>query len=209
MFDNLKLEGLIVLGNQNFNSQSLINLSRGCPNLQELDITGCELYGEVEPFIELGNNCPHLKIFKCYGGQFGGDNDYGINDDGLIELVRRCRELEVLSLLRCNLTDRSILEVARNCPNLKHLNLEESPKITDISMIKIAKNCPQLEELILDETSIGDKSMKHIIKLKKLKKLSVYNCQVHGEYKNKLLKKRVLYHSNWEAIRLEDLREND
>ncbi|CAA7021709.1 unnamed protein product [Microthlaspi erraticum] len=44
-------------------------------------------------------------------------------------------------------TDRSISYVAERCPNLQVLCVKYSPKVTDKSMWEIALNCPSLKEL--------------------------------------------------------------
>ena len=78
----------------------------------------------------------------------------------------RFSELRTLNLCGCsNITDTSVLEVARRCSNLQSLNLAYCSSqmtftfptpisnITDASMLEVARRCSNLQTLYLDDCS--------------------------------------------------------
>lgn len=72
----------------------------------------------------------------------------GITDASIIETARACPDLSVLRVYNCaNLTDASIVEIARMCPKLTLLDVGYCPGITNASIIEVARGCPRLEML--------------------------------------------------------------
>ena len=62
----------------------------------------------------------------------------------------RFSELQTLNLFYCsNITDASVLEVARRCSNLQTLNLFYCSNITDASVSEVARRCSNLQTLYL------------------------------------------------------------
>ena len=63
----------------------------------------------------------------------------------------RFSELQSLKLSYCdNITDASVLEVARRCSNLQSLDLECCYDITDASVLEVARRCSNLQTLSLE-----------------------------------------------------------
>ena len=76
-----------------------------------------------------------------------------ITDASVLEVARRCSNLQTLDLGSWqgnnNITDASVLEVARRCSNLQTLNLWGCSNITDASVLEVARRCSNLQTLNL------------------------------------------------------------
>ena len=84
------------------------------------------------------------------GGGGGGGGKGGGEGEGEGERGKRFSKLRTLGLVLCrNITDASVLEVARRCSNLQTLNLSYCRNITDASVLEVARRCSNLQRLIL------------------------------------------------------------
>ena len=85
-----------------------------------------------------------------------------ITDASVMEVARRCSNLQTLNLRYCrNITDASVLEVARRCSNIQSLNLGGCGRITDASVMEVGRRCSNLQTLIHHEccSKITDASL--------------------------------------------------
>lgn len=92
--------------------------------------------------INIINKCANLSIVNLYCC-------YNINDESIAFLINKCIITE-LSLNKCvNITDKSILEMAKeeNKFNVINLKLYDCYYITDISIVEIAKKCKNIQIL--------------------------------------------------------------
>ena len=68
-----------------------------------------------------------------------------ICDDGLI-ITKEADKLKYLKQLdfsdNSNITEESIINVAKRCQNLEDINIHGCDKLTDTSLFSIATNCP-------------------------------------------------------------------
>jgi F-box and leucine-rich repeat protein GRR1 len=63
-------------------------------------------------------------------------------------------------LFCCNITDTSVIEIAKGCPQLTSINLSRLLFITDASIIELAKECSQLASIDLHDCwNITDASL--------------------------------------------------
>lgn len=111
--------------------------------------------------------CPNLYSVNLIG--------LSINDESLIMLARNCEHFYSLNLADCgNITDRGIIKLR----NIKDLNLNDCPDITDMGTIKLAKNCPNLRCLeIIGNDEIDHNSIVELAKCcRNLQKLDLSNC---------------------------------
>ena len=77
-----------------------------------------------------------------------------ITDASVLEVARRCSNLQCLEVYNCeNITDASLMEVARQCSKIHTLNLDSCSNITDASMLEVARRCSNLSQLILSGCS--------------------------------------------------------
>jgi hypothetical protein len=73
-----------------------------------------------------------------------------ITDTSVIEIAKRCSQLTLINLNNCNqITDASVIEIAKGCSQLTSINLYCCQKITDTSIIEIAKGCSHLTSIDL------------------------------------------------------------
>ena len=69
-----------------------------------------------------------------------------ITDASVMEVARRCSNLQTLNLGWCgNITDASVLEVARRCSNLQTLDLRNCSNITSACKNALRQSHPKLE----------------------------------------------------------------
>ncbi|KAI8096820.1 uncharacterized protein BX664DRAFT_377965 [Halteromyces radiatus] len=73
----------------------------------------------------------------------------GIQDDAVMTLISHSgRYLTHVSLAGCcQVTDATVLKLARDVPQLTHLDVRACGQISDISLIPLATGCPQLTHL--------------------------------------------------------------
>ena len=72
-----------------------------------------------------------------------------ITDASVLEVARRCSNLQSLNLRSWRITDASLMEVARRCSNLQTLDLSYCKNITDASLLEVARRCSNLQSLDL------------------------------------------------------------
>ena len=157
------------------------SLSKHCPKLQVLDLGYNDLSSGMEEsvkHIEQMKNLEDLCLRNC-----GIDNDAAV---ALTEsLSKHCPQLQVL-----NLGDNDLSSgMEESVKHIKHMkNLEELylyncgiNNDTAVSLTQsLSKHCPKLQVLDLgdNDLSSGMEEVKHIQKMKNLKKLNLDNCGI-------------------------------
>jgi len=133
-------------------------LVSGCPSLKRMNLYSLKRITD-ESIYEIASKSKFLQNINlcCYETQ--------INEESIIALAQSCHYIDSIHLGFSNITDIGVIEIAKNCPNLKFIDLFGNSKITDDSIIEISKNCPLLQRLGLDECRyITDKSIIEISK---------------------------------------------
>ncbi len=82
-----------------------------------------------------------------------------IIDQGLIELVQGCPNIQNINLYDTTITDKGLIALAQWCPNLKKIRLNSSQKITDNGLITLAQGCPNIIYIDLSGTNITDQGL--------------------------------------------------
>ncbi|KAF9572036.1 Antagonist of MEN (Mitotic Exit Network) [Mortierella alpina] len=84
-----------------------------------------------------------------------------IEDSDILPLTSWFHNLQIIEFYICEkLTDKIILSVAENCPQLQQLLVPGCSKITDVGISQIALNCPRMRHLDLRACSnISDESL--------------------------------------------------
>eukprot|EP00899_Mesostigma_viride_P027036 jgi/Mesvir1/7517/Mv19272-RA.1 len=101
-----------------------------------------------------------------------------VDDPTLAAVAASCRELEVLDVTLCHVTDESIAVVAQCCPGLQELTANQVKQVTDASLEQLAQHCPRLRRLSLDRSSVTDDGITPIaLQCPDLCLLSVNDCQ--------------------------------
>jgi len=79
------------------------------------------------------------------------DHSGGITDMTVIDIARKCRQLQTLKLVNCvSVTNKAIVQVASNCSHLEHLILEGCSGIGDSAIQEVARKCPSLVSINLN-----------------------------------------------------------
>ena len=129
---------------------ALESIASHCPQLRSCWLEGWKI-SSLEPLAA----CGHLQRLVL-------DDSYHLTPQVFISFAQRCSRLTSVTLQHSDswITDTAIIELARNCPNLRELNLDyedpiwgENPraegaeKLTDRAFIALAEHCVRLEAL--------------------------------------------------------------
>lgn len=170
---------------KDLNDQSFKELSKGCQNLQSLQFRNLEL--SSKSLKTLFKYLLSLKSIDLSVSQ-------RLTDNYFTTIKANQLALEKLNLACCpQLTDRTILHLAKKMPQLKYLNLENSlisddslfelakyclnlqiidvsgTKVTSKGLIQLLKNCPSLTDINLDKMSLNDDMINLINYFRQLK----------------------------------------
>lgn len=150
---------------------SMSRLAQTCPELRSLDVSFCQEISD-RSITRLLDKCPYLTSLdlsscdeicyywlmcdeKCYPNfeSLTFKNGVNVTDWTIIKLAHKCVNLSYLDLSDCTeVSDKSIVVLARNCPKIRSLNLSytdgsDNSKITDVSMLALSEGCNNLRTL--------------------------------------------------------------
>eukprot|EP00899_Mesostigma_viride_P014019 jgi/Mesvir1/22618/Mv14062-RA.1 len=127
---------------------SIIVLAEQCPRLQYLDVSGLIRVTNAS-IKEIATHCPLLR---------GLDLSFcrNVTDEGVVAVATHCKQLEWLHLF-CTEHDKAaagvvaagVLEVARLCSRLQHLDARAISEIDDGAVSALATSCPRLRHLAI------------------------------------------------------------
>lgn len=149
-------------------------LAKRCKKLQTLSLPLSQITDKG--LRELGRNCKKLQTLNLYGA----DN---ITDAGLTEIATECKDLQSINLYGCtSITDRGGVAIAHNCSRLKRLDLSLT-QIKDRTLIELANNCRDIRYLKLVACfEITDQGLEPILdNCKSLKFLDLFDCHFISE----------------------------
>ncbi|KAF9434906.1 Antagonist of MEN (Mitotic Exit Network) [Entomortierella beljakovae] len=109
-----------------------------------------------------------------------------LTDKIVISVAENCPQLQQLLMPGCaKITDASITQVALHCPRMKHLDLRACSNVSDESLILVAKYCPDLWHLnvgrVSSSSKVTGKSIVEIAKNTKLNTLGLAGCAMTDE----------------------------
>ena len=108
----------------NVNNTKLMTIANGCPQLQSLNIRGCDNITDAG-IIALATGCPQLQSLDIRGCDY-------ISYEGIRALANGWPQLQSLDISKCFwVTDEGIRAVATGCPQLQSLNIGWCRNITD------------------------------------------------------------------------------
>ena len=89
-----------------------------------------------------------------------------ITDKSVIEIAKSCPLLKNINLSGrdSKITDRSIIEISKKCPFLTNINIGFCPQITDLSIFSISKKCRFISNINVCGSNITDASLMEIAK---------------------------------------------
>ncbi|KAL6877576.1 hypothetical protein ACP4OV_012791 [Aristida adscensionis] len=141
----------------NISNEGFAEAIRGFPQLEELDITFCSLYGNVCETI--GNACPQLKCFRLNQRWTILHNEYapyeGMDDDtealGIASTMSRLQDLQ---LIGNNLTNDGLVAILDHCPHLESLDIRHCYNLQIDDALKT--KCARIRNLKLPHDPISD-----------------------------------------------------
>lgn len=76
---------------------------------------------------------------------------YGFNltDKTLLLAAKKFKNLEILNVEWCKITDRGLSAIIENNHKLRHINIKFCREITDAGLALIVRNCPEIESINL------------------------------------------------------------
>lgn len=87
-----------------------------------------------------------------------------VSDEGLIEITNECHQLEKLDLCKVNISNKSLVAIANNCPNLTELSIESCSNIGDEGLQAIGQRCRKLKSVSLKNCPvIGDQGIASLL----------------------------------------------
>eukprot|EP00899_Mesostigma_viride_P023985 jgi/Mesvir1/4771/Mv22187-RA.1 len=132
-----RLTYLNLAGWRGVSDAGLRALAESCPNLTALDVSGCPVYGSG--ILAVARSCPRLRRLGMTACK-----SYDL-DSTLVEIARRCPQLEALDVDYSEVTDEGVAALAHGCPLLRRLVLPK--RVTSSSIKEVAQHCPLLEHL--------------------------------------------------------------
>ncbi len=102
-----------------------------------------------------------------------------LTDASIIAIARLSPLLTSVKLRACSkLTDASIVEVVRACPGLMELDVSSCSKLTDASIVEVGRGCPGLTHLFVSAcVELTDASIVEVARgCPALKVLDVFGC---------------------------------
>uniref|UniRef100_A0ACD5YG17 Uncharacterized protein n=1 Tax=Avena sativa TaxID=4498 RepID=A0ACD5YG17_AVESA len=138
-------------------NEGLAEAIKGFPQLEELDITFCSLYGSVCESV--GKACPQLKSFRLnerWNVVVRGFAAYEGTDDDTeaLGIANNMPELKDLQLIGNNLTNDGLLAILDHCPHLESLDIRQCFNLRMDDAMK--SRCARIRDLKLPHDPISD-----------------------------------------------------
>eukprot|EP00035_Acanthoeca_spectabilis_P021285 m.437339 g.437339 ORF g.437339 m.437339 type:complete len:736 (-) comp18101_c0_seq1:1764-3971(-) len=110
-----------------------------CPNLISVDLSYCNNITDTSLSV-IAEAYPNLRTVHMPGCP-------NITENGIMRLVRACPRLEVIDFTACALNLQILPSLAKHCPALTCVRLNENFGVVNDALISLATNCPQLTEV--------------------------------------------------------------
>lgn len=94
----------------------------------------------------ISRNCPSIKDLSLW-------NLPSISDEGIIEIAKKCHNLEKIDFCQIPISNKSLIAIAKNCPNLKELNIESCSNIGNEGLHAIGQSCQKLKSISIKNCS--------------------------------------------------------
>ena len=136
-----KLKHFYVKDIRKIGNVGLIALASNCPDLQRVTILDCGIIDDSS-LTALAFGCPDLEsiaLSKCKN----------ITDEGLKTLALEYRHLKSISLNTLNISDASLIALAKNSRELQCIELLSCHRITSAGMSVLAVECAQIQQITM------------------------------------------------------------
>lgn len=123
--------------------QTLIHLSKHCPQLRKINLSSRVLIGN-RGIKAIARACPLEEITL--------NNCFRVSDKGIAEIAK-CSRLTSLSIAYCfKVSDRSLTKVIKKCCGLQELNIPGCTRLTDTTINTLGKYSKSLKKISLKNT---------------------------------------------------------
>jgi len=148
--------------------EDVLSISKICPSLKSLNLTGCYKLSDVRCVIENCYLLEELNVFKIR---------HAVNPSFFEAIVKHSKNLSSLNLVDCNLTDTNIKQLA-DClgPKLKTLIIKFNMSITTDSIKYLCMTCYNLENLDIQALSVDDSIFEELSVCSNLKLVDFRDC---------------------------------
>jgi len=139
-------------------NEGLADAIRGFPQLEELDITFCSLYGNVCESV--GKACPQLKCFRLNERWNVVERGFAAYEEGMdddteaLGIANNMPELKDLQLIGNNLTNDGLMAILNHCPHLESLDIRQCFNLRMDDAVK--SRCAGIRDLKLPHDPISD-----------------------------------------------------
>ncbi|XP_047954986.1 F-box/LRR-repeat protein 3-like [Salvia hispanica] len=103
-------------------------IANGCPLLEMIDMAYCDKIGDTS--LTALAACIHLKTLEIRGCPC-------LSSLGLSAVAIGCKQLAVLDIKKCYITDDGLISLAQNSQSLKQINISYCP-VTDVGLVALA-----------------------------------------------------------------------
>ena len=118
-------------------SSALHAVARGCPHLEELDVSDCPLL--EDSIVDLATHCPRLEALAL--------PPKAATDTALAAIGANCPRLRSLHVMRGRLTDSGLGGLVARCPRLQVLHLSFCSHVGAAGLRAVAAHCRELRVL--------------------------------------------------------------
>lgn len=158
-----KVTKIAICGSKVLDDTYVYEITKRCPNLQILDLRGCELVTDTGIYYA-GKHCHQLESINL------GRKNKGhlITDSSVSGLIKNNPNLNTVGLAGCHITDKTLWDLTSYCNyTIERLSFNNCPHISNqsIPLILHAKYLPQLNVLEIRFTNIDN--LKPIIEFKR------------------------------------------
>nr|AFI78802.1 F-box family protein [Chlorokybus atmophyticus] len=151
-------------------------LATQCPQLQVLDVSACSLVSD-EGLQHVGAHCRSIQVVNITDCSKVTDEGVSaianpqlrhvfasgskITDVTLLVLAETCKQLQILAVGNCAVSDVGLLSIGANCTSLIYFNCFGCTQgVSDVGIEHIAENSRELEELEISNCQqISDRSL--------------------------------------------------
>ena len=139
-------------------NEGLAEAVKGFPQLEELDITFCSVYGDVCESV--GKACPQLKCLRLnerwndVGRGLASYEESMDDDTEALGIANNMPELRDLQLIGNNLTNDGLMAILVHCPHLESLDIRQCFNLRIDDAMK--SRCARIANLKLPHDAITD-----------------------------------------------------
>ncbi|KAI8982272.1 hypothetical protein BDF20DRAFT_817846 [Mycotypha africana] len=152
-----------------------------CQHLDRLTLTGCHHLTNrgLQTFLSL----PSTSLLLSHLLSLDLSDIPHLSDETVALIANTCTKLQGLNLSVAyeediyGITDKSIIELAKNCNDLRRIRLSNWRSITDASVIALTTHCPSLLEIDVVHCCVTNQSLQSIFThCKELRELKLNHC---------------------------------